>query len=160
MKTDIFVAVIYNRDHEAEVVGAGLNRKVCLAMVQKALGKPVEFSEKGIDVPDGNVAIGDDQGDMVGCVLHFKSGADNDLSLEWRWDSESDSLQAPSIYHDHGSRLNYAIECRSEEDAEWEAMFDGYPIGRGSLQDCIAACLQSEIDAWVSGEEQESNRRA
>jgi hypothetical protein len=70
------------------------------------------------------------------------------ILLDWTWDSDSDSLQAPSaIFHDEGVPLNYCIEKRS---ATWDAFFEGVVLKTGTLEQCIAACLRSERQAKSS----------
>lgn len=63
------------------------------------------------------------------------------IILPFDWDAESKSLQAKSIFY---ADMDYSIERIG--DAEWTAYFDGYPLASGSLQDCIAACLESEME--------------
>lgn len=74
--------------------------------------------------------------------------------LDWAWDSESDSLMAPSAFHDDGVTLPYAIHRRA---SDWEARLDGSSLATGTLAHCMAfceakTCNAATVAAWDRAE--------
>jgi hypothetical protein len=61
-------------------------------------------------------------------------------TLRWYWDNESETLQAPSHYHDEGVPLPYAIEIGVVCIAYWE----GEVIKEGTLEECMQACRDDD----------------
>jgi hypothetical protein len=66
--------------------------------------------------------------------------------MDWEIDVETaESLRSPSrVYHDDGSALYYVVHIRNNG---WEAMFEGSTLKVGTLEECLAACKDSEMNA-------------
>lgn len=143
----VFIGVSFNRDHETVVVGASDSRDGALRLVELARSEMLTFSGHAIDEPDGNVALDDSRGDMVGHVLSFDvAGA---AALNWEWHSDSDSLIAAStVWHDDESPLEYAID--KLDASNWRAMFEGSVLHAGTLEDCMASCRKCDDEAILA----------
>lgn len=138
----VFIAISYNRDNETEIVGVTETRTEALRLVEQARNEIVHFSHHAVDGPNGSVALDDVHGDMVGFALSKYVGGES--QLDWHWESESDSLAAPSVYCDGDSAIEYHIEHDGEH---WTATFEGRPIAQGALDLCMRECAKSEDSA-------------
>lgn len=62
--------------------------------------------------------------------------------LTWHWDNESDTLQAPSVYHDEGTPLPYAIEIGEP----CVCYFEGEVLKEGNIEECILAANVDDME--------------
>jgi hypothetical protein len=139
MIMQVFIALSYNRDNETEIIGVTETRTEALRLVELARNEVLHFSHYAVDGPNGSVSIDDVHGYMVGFALSKHVGGES--QLDWHWVSDTDSLDAPSVYCDDGSALEYHIEGDGDN---WTATFEGSQIARGTLEYCMRECAKSE----------------